>query len=83
MSAWYRIDGFLGPAEYDRFCAYLQRQVDAGVADRVPTDPDYGPGQIYGGTWYKNRQTGEVWRLVPPDFPFTGLWEKVERAADH
>jgi hypothetical protein len=80
MSSWYEIGGFESPGEYDRFRAYLQRQVEAGVAMEVAADPDYGPGQIYGGVWYRNLETGEIWRLVPPDFPFTGLWERVERA---
>ena len=80
MNSWYEIDGFSSPGEYDRFCAYLRRQVDARVAEPVAADPQYGPGEIYGGRWYLNRETGEIWRLVPPDFPFKGLWEKVDQA---
>jgi len=77
MSSWYPIDGFSGPGEYDRFCAYLRGQQEAGVARQVPVDMGYGPGEVYGGTWYLNVETGETWRLVPPDFPFRGLWERV------
>lgn len=79
MSSWYEIDGFSSPGEYERFCAYLRRQVEAGIAVQVPVDSEYGPGEIYGGFWYQNVRTREIWRLVPPDFPFTGLWERVEQ----
>jgi hypothetical protein len=27
--------------------------------------------------WYRNTATGEVWRLVEPDGPFRGEWERV------
>lgn len=80
VTCWFEIDGFTSPGEYDRFCAYLQRQVNAGIAKEVPADPDYERGRIFGGVWYQDLTTGETWRLIPPDFPFRGLWEKVDRA---
>jgi hypothetical protein len=27
---------------------------------------------------YRNQDTGKVWRLVEPDPPFRGLWEKQD-----
>lgn len=77
MNDWYEIDGFVSPGEFDRFVGYLREQVASGMAEEVPVDPCYGPGEIYGGRWYRSLATGEVWRLVPPDPPFTGLWERV------
>ena len=40
-------------------------------------DPNYEKGLIFGGRWFEDRSTNEIRRLVPPDFPFRGLWEKV------
>lgn len=77
MSDWFEIDGFVSPGEFDRFVAYLAAQVAAGVAEEIRADPSYGPGEIFGGSWYRNLETGETWRLVPPDPPFLGLWERV------
>lgn len=77
MTDWYEIVGFASPGEFDRFVAYLGGQVASGVAEEVPTDPAYGPGEVFGGRWYRHKPTGEMWRLVPPDPPFTGLWERV------
>jgi len=80
MSDWYEIQGFVSPGEYERFVEYLQEQVSSGKAEEVPADPSYGPGELFGGRWYRSLATGEVWRLVPPDPPFTGLWERVRAA---
>ncbi len=79
-SAWEEIRGFATPGEYSRFVRYLEEQVSAGQAEEIPADPGYGPGQIYGGRWFLDPESGEVWRLVPPDFPFKGLWEPVQQS---
>jgi hypothetical protein len=71
------IHGFLSPGEYQRFVAYLEAQLKAGVVQEVPPNPGYGKGEIYGGRWFRVEPHGETWRLVPPDFPFKGLWEPV------
>jgi hypothetical protein len=73
------IKGFSSPEEHRRFVRYIEAQVSSGTVEEFPADPDYGPGQIYGGRWFRNNRTAEVWRLVDPDFPFKGVWEPVER----
>jgi hypothetical protein len=35
---------------------------------------------ISGGRWFEDAETKEIWRLIPPDFPFRGLFEKVDRS---
>jgi hypothetical protein len=77
MSDWYEIRDFETPGEFERFVRFLRAQVEAGAVEQVPVEPDYGPGEIYGGSWYRDCRTGEIWRLVPPDPPFLGLWERV------
>lgn len=77
MTQWEEIRGFSSPGEYDRFVAFLREQLVAGSAEEIDPDPDYGAGEVYGGRWIRDPGTGEVWRLVPPDPPFRGLWEKV------
>jgi hypothetical protein len=76
-TCWEAIKSFASPGEFDRVVGYLREQVASGIAEEVPADPSYGPGELYGGRWYRSLATGEVWRLVPPDPPFTGLWEQV------
>lgn len=73
----YEIHGFESPAEYSRFVDFVERQVSLGVSVEVSVDPGYGVGQIYGGRWFRHNESGEIWRLVEPDFPFRGVWERV------
>lgn len=79
MRDWQQIQGFATPGEYDRFVDFIEKQIASGAAQEVPVDPSYGRGKIYGGRWYKRSNTRDVWRLVPPDPPFYGLWEPVIR----
>jgi hypothetical protein len=51
--------------------------VHAGKLEDVAVDPDYQRGEIYGGRWFRHLASGEIWRLVDPDPPFKGLWERV------
>lgn len=74
---WEEIQGSQTPGEYRRFVDCLEAQARAGIARELPADPDYGRGEVYGGRWFQDIESGEVWRLVPPDPPFTGLWERV------
>jgi hypothetical protein len=75
---WEEIHGFESPGEYNTFVRYIESLVKSREIEEVDPDPTYGRGEIYGGRWFKDLETEEVWRLVPPDFPFRGLWEPVE-----
>ncbi len=74
---WEEIHGFQSPAEFKKFVRYIESQLNSGEVVEIYPDPNYGKGEIYGGRWFKNLETGEVWRLVPPDIPFKGLWEPI------
>lgn len=76
---WEEIHGFSSPNEYDRFVLYIENQVRSGYAKELDCEQTYGKGQIFGGRWFQDIGSGEVWRLVPPDYPFKGLWEPVKR----
>lgn len=76
---WEEIHGFSSPNEYDRFVKYIEAQVSQGQAVEVPVNPHYGAGEIYGGRWFRERDSDQVWRMVAPDFPFKGLWEPVKQ----
>jgi hypothetical protein len=75
---WEEIDGFHNPDEFIRFVHHIEDFVCSGAAEEIKPDSNYGKGEIYGGRWFRNYETGEIWRLVPPDFPFEGLWEPVQ-----
>lgn len=73
------IHGFMSPGEYDRFVGFIEEQAAAGNLRELPVDKEYGKGGIYGGRWFLDIENAERWRLVPPDFPFRGLWEPIAR----
>lgn len=81
MTSWEEIRGFNPPKEYAQFVRYIEGQVFAGVAREREADPHYGKGMIFGGRWFEDIETREVWRLVAPDFPFRGLWEPIVRGS--
>ena len=78
MDSYKEIHGFNSPGEYDRFVEYIEGQVKAGYLKELEPDQEYGKGEIFGGRWYENVDSGDIWRLIPPDIPFRGLWEPVE-----
>ena len=79
MSGWQEIRGFTTPDEYDRFVDFIDEQLASGQAEEVTVDQSYGRGEIYGGKWYRRTGDRTVWRLIAPDPPFYGLWERVVR----
>ncbi|CCH48760.1 protein of unknown function [Pseudodesulfovibrio piezophilus C1TLV30] len=74
---WEEIHGFISPSEYKRFLQFIHDQVVLGRVVEIVVDPDYCEGMICGGRWFQDPSSGEVWRLIEPDFPFKGLWERV------
>lgn len=76
---WEEIHGFESLWEYSWFYQYIEAQVETGYARETELDPDYGYGEIYGGRWFEDIDSGKIWRLIEPDFPFKGLWEPVRR----
>lgn len=74
---WEEIHGFQSPGEYRRFVRYIESQVQTGHAQEIATVPGYHRGYVFGGRWFLDTDSGEIWRLVPPDFPFRGVWEPV------
>ena len=78
-TVWEEIDSFVLPSEFERFVQYIEGQVKAGYAKEIDPYRDYAPGELYGSRWFEDVDSGEVWRLVPPDFPFKGTWEPVQK----
>lgn len=73
------IRGFVSMSEYGRFVRFIDEHVAAGKLRDTEGDPTYGAGAVYGGRWVADPATGETWRLVPPEFPFRGLFERVRQ----
>jgi len=74
---WQTINGFVSPGEYQRFCAWLDTQIQSGLVEEVETNKE----KLYFGDeekWFKCKSSEAVWRLAAPEFPFRGLWDAID-----
>jgi hypothetical protein len=73
---WGEIDGFNSPMEFERFESWLSGQIAMGAAVEVAVVRPYS-GNTLNERWFRNETSREIWRLVDPEPPFYGLFEKV------
>ena len=71
------IAGFSSPGEYIRFNKFIDELLAIGEIEEIDIDKDYHSGMVYGGRWFREVGNSNIWRLVPPDFPYRGVWERV------
>jgi len=76
---WEEIHGFTSLIEFNNFVKYIQNQIKEGLVEEIEVDLNYGAGLIYGGRWFRCKGCNDIWRLINPDPPFRGLWERVIR----
>jgi hypothetical protein len=73
---WEYIGGFRSLIEFREFQSWMDQQAKRGIAAQVPV-----ASRCYGFNleeqWYTHIETSENWRLVWPDPPFAGVFEKV------
>jgi hypothetical protein len=74
---WEEIHGFTSPGEFIRFEHWLRDAVDEGALVEVEVGERYNRSTIFEERWFKT-PAGRVWRIVAPDFPFTGVFLRVE-----
>lgn len=74
---WEAIDGFESYAEFERFCAWMREAIAEGKAEKVPVLERYQGIKSFTEEWYRHIESQTTWRLVWPDPPFTGLFERA------
>ncbi|VBB09669.1 Hypothetical protein LUCI_4967 [Lucifera butyrica] len=74
-SQFEEINGFYSIYEFERFQKYLEGIVRTGDMKEVPVQEYYATFQE---KWFECDNCSQIWRLVYPDFPFKGLWNKME-----
>ncbi|HVG63073.1 MAG TPA: hypothetical protein VNA24_31205 [Hyalangium sp.] len=54
----------------------LAAELEKGSVERIPV------GKMFSHTtpeeWYREKDTGIVYRYIPPEFPLKGMWARVE-----
>ena len=54
----------------------LGEAIDRGYVEEVAAMDKHPMRSVE--NWYREKETGDIYRLVPPDFPARGAWEKVD-----
>ena len=74
---WTAVDGFESFADYEMVRASINDQIKAGLVDERRVGKPYSGLETLDERWYKCRATGQIWRLIAPDPPFQGIFEKL------
>jgi hypothetical protein len=66
--------GFDSIREYEEFRRMLQQTIDRGFVEEITPHKSSQFSEEY---WFRDRETGEIFALHPPDFPARGSWGQV------
>lgn len=64
------------PGEFERFKQWIASAPDEGALVEVPVQERYRGSSMFDEHWYR-ATSGSVWRLVAPEPPFLGVFERV------
>jgi hypothetical protein len=70
------IQGFDSLQHFMEFCRTIEDSITKHELTPVPVEQPYG-SVMFEETWYRTA-AGQVWRLVSPEFPFKGVFERVK-----
>lgn len=71
------IKGFHSLSEYKRFLSYIEDRMRDHDLFEIAVESQYANSKIFIERWFECVGCSQRWRLVAPDFPFKGLWEKL------
>jgi hypothetical protein len=74
---WKALDSFESFADYERMRTSINDQIKAGEAEERRVGKPYSGLDTLNEHWYRCRATGQTWRLIAPDPPFQGIFQKV------
>jgi hypothetical protein len=78
---WETVERFQNPVEFRSFERWIAGQVSAGMARQVPVEQAYAaqasPSVDVVEVWYMHVMSREVWRLVWPEPPFDGVFQRI------
>ena len=72
---WKKIEDFQSYAEFDQFVEWMNDQIASGHAQELPIEKPYRGTPLFEEKWFLHIDSGQIWRLVWPDAPFTVIFE--------
>jgi hypothetical protein len=76
MIALSEIHGFQSPDHFAEFKRAIEEAVARNELTPVPVRHRYA-SEMLEESWYLTA-SGQIWRLVSPDYPFKGVFERVQ-----
>lgn len=73
---WDEIHGFVSLGEFQRFANWVAEALEEGALEEVDVESPYSGSLMFAERWFQS-PSGETWRLVAPDPPFRGVFERV------
>ena len=80
MSWLAEIEEFKSYSEFKRFKKYLSKRLMENEIKETKVKEFYFGENKYDNLkerWFKDCSSNDIWRLVPPEFPFKGFFKKV------
>lgn len=76
---WNKVDAFSSYVEFETFLLWIEKQVKLGKAKEMTVKKPRAliDDKPSGEKWYLHVQSSEVWRLLWPDPPFRGEFERI------
>lgn len=74
---WEKINGFRSYIDFENFLKWIDEQVRVHQAEELTVLQHYMDVNCIEERWYRHISSGQVWRLVWPDPPFTGLFAPI------
>ena len=77
---------FSSNLEFESFESYLNKRLFENELEEIePVEYYHGrsPFGLNKDRWFRESLNGDIWRLVPPDYPFKGFFEKVVYPLDN
>lgn len=76
---WDEIHGFESLHEFERFVQWIASSKSDGTLVEVPVDTPYSGSPLFDERWFRAR-SGRLWRVVAPEPPFRGVFDRVPDA---
>ena len=62
--------------EFRELQRMISEAIERGYVEEVPVM--ITRAHPWTENWYKDKETGEIYSLMPPEFPAKGSWERVD-----
>lgn len=75
--AWQPVHGFGNIEDYDHFVTWIESEIEQRHATEIDVTSRFLGFTTFTERWFLQRPSQTRWRLIEPDGPFRGLFDRV------